>query len=1093
MRVYHFIFLFFLSLVASAQDYFPVVKDGKWGAIDKTGKVIIPFTYKHLSSFNIQNLAIAETENGKGVINHLGNEILPFSFQKVQTLSNGQAIVWENFKVGVVTLENKEIIKPSFDAITFETEGIYRLLKDGKFGLSKSDGEIILPTEYLSIESLGQKNIARINKENKYGLVNSLGELIAEPKYDKILFEEDLILGHIGNARTRFILDDKGELLETNEFVNQKAFELAQKKILAKVLAEKAKTNPDIKKLRWMKKGGVFTLENALGSNVLSGKQFYWVNEDEKTALSMAKTVDHEGTEELFLIDGNAGKILFKKKDLIDFVVTDFAESNWARCADDTTWDAVISKEGELVKAFQVEGKELRIKDIGEYRERKAWIKFSNDKYGFLDENADILIQPTFERAGDFYKGLAVFRNDKKFGVINAKGEVVVKPTYVSISNLEDGLFRVKNEDGLWGAINSKGQNIIPFKYNEMGSFKNGKAYVIEDGLFGLVNNKGHLLFSPQIDCDFMGEFKNGIAPIYKGKYTINRGKEPVVRYRTQGFIKENGQILVEPVYSSINKFEEIWAAKRGIARIVKGRSIGYINYNGNIVLDAIYERVENYEEVWAENRGLARVKKDGLIGFVDYNGNEVLPIRYQGVTEDFKQVWKAQSGLAKAKMNDRYGFLNYKGDVVIPFAYTSVSDPKGGIIIVEQDGKWGAVDEQNKEILPIKYSGVKFIENTKPQLLKVYTDADATYRLNAQGMLEPTNVSSEELAEGGLSLGSGKYKIVRDYDQNGLAVGEITKKGRKWQALINEDGKATTKFLYKRIGEFSEGLAYVQIQSDKSSERKYGFINLEGEQVIPCTFKNAQNFSDGLAAIMQRGKWGYIDNTGKVILQAQFNNAMAFSDGFAVVNEKEIIDRKGEKVGSLISEGEISSSFKENRAVVTLANGLQYHILPTGKAIYKAKFDEVTDFYGDFAFAKKGEMWQITRQRDKKETYRVQMTKKKYGEYINKFGKTRSIKTADGHVLKDIKFEKVEEGTWRLMTKDGAYPNDATFNELGQDDEGFWVKLNRFTGVVNGQGEFLVKPECEIVKRVSEDVIRVENQGKVKYMSTSGEWIWNE
>lgn len=58
----------------------------------------------------------------------------------------------------------------------------------------------------------------------------------------------------------------------------------------------------------------------------------------------------------------------------------------------------------------------------------------------------------------------------------------------------------------------------------------------------------------------------------------------------------------------------------------------------------------------------------------------------------------------------------------------------------------------------------------------------------------------------------------------------------------------------YREAGDFSEGLAAVR-------ELFYwGFIDHTGKEVIPCQYGGAKEFSEGLAAVYSDEKWGFID-----------------------------------------------------------------------------------------------------------------------------------------------------------------------------------------------------------------------------------------
>lgn len=83
----------------------------------------------------------------------------------------------------------------------------------------------------------------------------------------------------------------------------------------------------------------------------------------------------------------------------------------------------------------------------------------------------------------------------------------------------------------------------------------------------------------------------------------------------------------------------------------------------------------------------------------------------------------------------------------------------------------------------------------------------------------------------------------------------------------------------------FNNGLALF-----KDSTNNYGYIDTKGSVVVKPIFKNAKNFSDGLAAICiydslnHKDKWGYIDIKGEIVIQPKYNNANDFLEGLAFV-----------------------------------------------------------------------------------------------------------------------------------------------------------------------------------------------------------------
>ncbi len=102
------------------------------------------------------------------------------------------------------------------------------------------------------------------------------------------------------------------------------------------------------------------------------------------------------------------------------------------------------------------------------------------------------------------------------------------------------------------------------------------------------------------------------------------------------------------------------------------------------------------------------------------------------------------------------------------------------------------------------------------------------------------------------------------------------------------------------RVFSFSEGLAVIK-KGDKYGY-KYGYIDKNGDVVIPVQFDQALGFSEGLAAVEKDGKWGFIDKNEDVVIpmQDELYFARSFSEGL-VVAEKDgkygYIDKSGDMV----------------------------------------------------------------------------------------------------------------------------------------------------------------------------------------------------
>lgn len=92
---------------------------------------------------------------------------------------------------------------------------------------------------------------------------------------------------------------------------------------------------------------------------------------------------------------------------------------------------------------------------------------------------------------------------------------------------------------------------------------------------------------------------------------------------------------------------------------------------------------------------------------------------------------------------------------------------------------------------------------------------------------------------------------------------------------FLTPEGKPEVKVEATRVGDFSQGLAAVEIDG-----KAWGYVNKVGERVIAPRFTEASSFSEGLAAVSFNNQWQYIDQTGKTVLWPSADGLTVFSVG---------------------------------------------------------------------------------------------------------------------------------------------------------------------------------------------------------------------
>lgn len=254
-----------------------------------------------------------------------------------------------------------------------------------------------------------------------------------------------------------------------------------------------------------------------------------------------------------------------------------------------------------------------------------------------------------------------------------------------------------------------------------------------------------------------------------------------------------------------------------------------------------------------------------------------------------------------------------------------------------------------------------------------------------AAGLLYPAPLRTVEGTRWGYVDGTGRMVLPPVYDYafgfqvNGLAV--VEQKGRN--GVIDRTGRFVAQPVYDSISPFQEGLAVV------SRGDGYGVMNEQGRVITLRKYGYVNAYSDGRAMFATRGtgeepqRYGYLDRNGQEVIPARYLEGTDFRDGKAVVKRKEkeyaLINRAGDvltvypfayvgppgdgllayqaelsgKYGYILEKGVIAISprftgaqpFEEGRAVVNTAEqfGNRYGLIDrTGRFIIEPAYEDV-------------------------------------------------------------------------------------------------------------------------------------------------------
>ncbi len=408
--------------------------------------------------------------------------------------------------------------------------------------------------------------------------------------------------------------------------------------------------------------------------------------------------------------------------------------------------------------------------------------------------------------------------------------------------------------DGLWGFIDWSGQVHIPPQFTAAQPFRNDRAPAQQDGTWGLVDPQGHWILPPSCDSIEPGEqgcwiaHRNGTSgilradgswlhpPAFREIGSWGSGAVAVRKKHWTLLDLATGKLAFPPVFHDIGPIgsQTAWAKVK--------HQWGLLGLDGTLRLPFQFESALPNPD----NPDLFLVRKGNAEGLADAAGHWLLPCACRSILPMSPTLFLVHSNHTKGLFDisrSRWRVAPAYDDVILHDA----CPPQGAAIRIGRRWGWILLDEDTPRLPP----AFEKLEPWNDLLHARRGNTSALFSPDGQPVL-PWEAGTSELPDPECEMVNGFGKIVC-HGQAGL---------------IDTHGSIRLPCRFQDVGLPSEELVPAK------ETNRWGFVDLEGNWIIPPQFDFARPFSDGLAAVLLNGSYGFVNRSGALQIPFGFSDA---------------------------------------------------------------------------------------------------------------------------------------------------------------------------------------------------------------------------
>lgn len=402
-----------------------------------------------------------------------------------------------------------------------------------------------------------------------------------------------------------------------------------------------------------------------------------------------------------------------------------------------------------------------------------------NNKWGVIDNNAQIIIEPTYEEA-------IIIPNNKQDIFICTHN-----------ANYDEGKYETK-------VLDSKGKEIFT-QYDKVNALENydennniwyeeNVLLVERDGKYGLIDFKGNEILKAD----------------YEKIYTLKGTKNSIVTEKDgkKGAVNHLGQVLVE------NKYEEIKSlGKDTRSYIVKLDG----KYGVEGILDCKYEDIKSLN-----NKEIFCVKEEGKYKVINAEEKTVL-------NEKFDNIESIKDNIIVYKYKDKYCAYDIENNKKLSKTYKTLKYTVNDLFISRTNNNYGIIDINGEIKIKEEYSNINYYEG-----INIYELEGKNLQVNSI-----LNNELKEIAKGIISEVNSEKAYMKLWTEDGYGYYNINGEKIETKDILANNNLFLSKQNDKYGYVDEEGNIVIDyIYDDAREQNEYGYMSVKKGGLWGCLDK---------------------------------------------------------------------------------------------------------------------------------------------------------------------------------------------------------------------------------------------------------------